>query len=93
MITDINNPAAGANAASEIAVMWDGMCAGKLEHFPHWPHGGNVLYMDGHVAWQKLDGLYDMVDGSPVFNDNNFPFGATGFAIHSMEPLAWSAFH
>lgn len=92
-ITDINDPAGSSQAQSSVAVMWDGMCAGYVEHFPHWPSGGNVLYMDGHVEWHRLDGLYRMVSGSPVFNDNSFPFGATGFAIHSIEPLAWSVIH
>lgn len=90
-ITDINNPAAGAQAASQIAVMWDGMCGGKVEHFPHWPHGGNVLYMDGHVNWQRLDGLSEVVDGVPVFNHEKFPFGATGFSIHSVEGMAFKS--
>jgi len=93
LITDINNPAAGANAASQMAIMWDGMCGGMVEHFPHWPYGGNVLYMDGHVEWQRLDGLYETVDGSMVFNDDYYPFGSTGFAIHSIEALAWQTFH
>jgi len=90
MITDINNAAGGNQAQSTLAVMWDGLCAGMVEHFPHWPSGGNVLYMDGHVEWCKLDNLYKMVDGTPEFNDKNYPFGATGFAIHSMEPRGFA---
>ncbi len=89
-ITDINNPAGGAQASSQIAVMWDGMCGGKPEHFPHWPHGGNVLYMDGHVEWQHFDGMRSVVNGETVFNHSRFPFGASGFSIHSIEPAAWN---
>jgi len=93
MITDINNPAAGSMAQSTVAVMWDGLCGDKKEHFAHWPSGGNVLYMDGHVEWQNFDFLVKQVGGSPVFNDAVFPYGATGFAIHSMEAMAWESFH
>ena len=45
LITDINNPGAGAHAQSTIPIMWD------------WPdnhderYGSNVLYMDGHVEF------------------------------------------
>ena len=91
MITDINNPAASSQAQSTIAVMWDGLCGGMVEHFAHWPSGGNVLYMDGHVEWQRFHYLRRTVDGVTVFNDDDYPFGATGFAIHSMEPRAWNS--
>jgi len=51
-ITDINNPAASAAAASEIPVMWDEIAVyGGATTFNHVPGGGNVLYMDGHVEW------------------------------------------
>ena len=50
-ITDINNPAASANAQSEIPVMWDQIEEG--DDFSHMPGGCNVLYMDGHVAWLR----------------------------------------
>jgi len=51
-ITDINNPAASAEAASEIPVMWDEIAVyGGASTFNHVPGGGNCLYMDGHVEW------------------------------------------
>lgn len=51
-ITDINNPAASAQAASTIPVMWDEIAVyGGVTTFNHVPGGGNVLYMDGHVEW------------------------------------------
>ncbi len=87
MITDINNAGATAQAQSTVAVMWDAMCAGKWEHFPHLPGGSNVLYMDGHVEFQKFLGLKDP-NGN--FNHQQFPVGATGFGIHSREPKAWA---
>jgi len=66
MITDINNPGASAVAQSELPIMWD-IVAGRVrdeanspEHgvsgFNHVPGGANVLYMDGHVAFQKYPG-------------------------------------
>jgi prepilin-type N-terminal cleavage/methylation domain-containing protein/prepilin-type processing-associated H-X9-DG protein len=57
MITDINNPAGSARAQSDMAVMWDSVKnpKGKDEgfEFSHVPGGANVLYMDGHVAFEK----------------------------------------
>jgi prepilin-type processing-associated H-X9-DG protein len=52
LITDINNPAASAIAATEIPVMWDEIAVyGGATTFNHVPAGGNCLYMDGHVEW------------------------------------------
>lgn len=54
-ITDINNPAASAAAASEIPVMWDEIAVyGGAQTFNHVPGGGNCVYMDGHVEWIPL---------------------------------------
>lgn len=53
-ITDINNPAASATAASIIPVMWDEIAVyASAETFNHVPGGGNCLYMDGHVEWLR----------------------------------------
>ncbi len=90
LITDVNHTIESNMALSTVAVMWDGMCAGKKEHFAHWPFGGNVLYMDGHVEWQNFQFLKREISDSTVFNDNDFPYGATGFAIHSMEPRGYA---
>ncbi len=67
-ITDINNPAAGARAQSNIAVMWDswatsdaifGEVAGSGSAlFNHIPGGSNVLYMDGHVQFVRYNERY-----------------------------------
>jgi prepilin-type N-terminal cleavage/methylation domain-containing protein/prepilin-type processing-associated H-X9-DG protein len=55
LITDINNPAGSASAQSEMPVMWDVINLNMIKDggmsFNHVPGGGNVLYMDGHVAW------------------------------------------
>ncbi len=55
MITDINNPAATAQAQSEIEIMAD-LTATNVEAFNHIPGGSNVLYLDGHVAFQRYPG-------------------------------------
>jgi prepilin-type N-terminal cleavage/methylation domain-containing protein/prepilin-type processing-associated H-X9-DG protein len=58
MITDINNPAGSSLAQSELAAYWDlvssstGAADGTL-YFNHIPGGANVLYMDGHVEFQR----------------------------------------
>ncbi len=52
LITDINNPAAGATAQSEVAVMWDAISL-IPSGFNHVPGGSNVLYMDGHVEFVR----------------------------------------
>ena len=66
MITDINNPAGSAQAQSELPVMWDYASANirvegaEYGHgavaFNHIPGGSNVLYMDGHVEFQRYPG-------------------------------------
>jgi len=54
LITDINNPAASARAQSNIFIMWDNLSS-KAFTFNHVPGGSNVLFMDGHVAFQRYD--------------------------------------
>ena len=62
-ITDINNPAASTKAQSVLVVMSD-ICwkpaapADSTPSFNHVPGGGNVLYMDGHVAFVRYPGGY-----------------------------------
>jgi len=52
LITDINNPAAGAMAQSTLFIMWDAVST-RATAFNHAPGGSNVLYMDGHVEFMK----------------------------------------
>ena len=54
LITDINNPAASAQAQSQIVVMFDAV-ATNGENFNHIPGGCNVLFMDGHVEFQRYE--------------------------------------
>jgi len=65
-ITDINNPAASAKAQSEIAVYFDKVWP-AAEAYNHIPGGGNILFMDGHVQFEKYPGEQwpirkDMID-------------------------------
>ncbi len=59
LITDINNPAASAMAQSEVAIYWDtidtnpGNPSGTS--FNHVPGGCNVLFLDGHVEFQRYE--------------------------------------
>jgi len=52
MITDINNPGAGARAQSQIQVMADLTSTDPLA-FNHIPGGSNILYLDGHVSFSR----------------------------------------
>jgi prepilin-type N-terminal cleavage/methylation domain-containing protein/prepilin-type processing-associated H-X9-DG protein len=52
LITDINNPAASAKAQSETFIMIDAVST-NVEDFSHLPGGSNVLYLDGHVEYQR----------------------------------------
>lgn len=51
-ITDINNPAASAEAQSTIPIMLD-LVSTTASEFNHIPGGSNVLFLDGHVSFIK----------------------------------------
>lgn len=53
LITDINNPAASAQAQSEIAYYFD-LVSTTPSEFNHVPGGSNVLYLDGHVSFVRF---------------------------------------
>ncbi len=83
-ITDINNPAAGARAQSDIVVMMDSVsqyggdqpgASADTARFNHAPGGSNILYMDGHVQFVRWDG------GEPPLNLNELPENAAGAAV------------
>ena len=54
-ITDINNPAASSKAQSTIAVFFDKVWP-AAEAYNHIPGGGNILFMDGHVQFERYPG-------------------------------------
>ncbi len=75
MITDINNPAAGAMAQSTLPVCWDTIAsaeaaivtgsdiAGSIGLYNHIPGGCNVLYMDGHTEFVKYPSKFPASKG------------------------------
>ena len=71
LITDINNPAAGAMAQSELAVQWDIISAepGGFAWYNHVPGGFNVLFMDGHVQFARYpDTKHPVTAGNAQFS-------------------------
>lgn len=54
MITDINNPGASAMAQSSLPIMFD-QVATVITSFNHVPGGSNILFMDGHVEFQRYE--------------------------------------
>ena len=63
LITDINNPAGSAQAQSDLPVMWDVVASNVASqsgvgNYNHVPGGSNVLYMDGHVEFQRYPGRF-----------------------------------
>ncbi len=73
LITDINNPAASAKAQSTLPLMWDvinlNVTHDSGASFNHIPGGGNVLYLDGHVQFNRYD------------RDGDFPMSERGGAV------------
>ncbi len=74
-ITDINNPAASAQAQSTLVIMFDTFgsfgdvanAAGGVV-FNHIPGGCNVLYMDGHVDFIRYNTAFPVIDDK----ENNY---------------------
>ena len=59
LITDINSPAGAAKAQSTLPVMFDVISNGAgADMYNHIPGGCNVLYMDGHVEFQRYPGKF-----------------------------------
>jgi len=72
LITDINNPAASATAASTVPILWDHVTP-EVISFAHIPGGANVLYLDGHVKFLHYPG-----DRFPVTRDSARLMGCYG---------------
>ncbi|MBI2423428.1 MAG: DUF1559 domain-containing protein [Candidatus Hydrogenedentes bacterium] len=63
LITDINNPAGSAEAQSTLPLMWDIVASNEaatsggfdaaVHLYNHVPGGSNVLYLDGHVSFNR----------------------------------------
>lgn len=74
-ITDINNPGASAVAQSHLALMWDQVARMEVSEYNHVPGGANVLFLDGHVQFQKYEGQFS----------GSFPVDDAGFILRG-EP-------
>ncbi len=100
LITDINNPGAGALAQSAIAVVWDIVCDNPT-HFNHVPGGSNVLFLDGHVRFLRWPTGNSGPGGTWVFPEEdlafpvggNFPMNAGGFVFHEAGHIFAEAVH
>jgi len=94
-ITDINNPAGGTMAQSELVIMQDAWgtpmfwAAGEptaTTRFNHTPGGSNVLYLDGHVSFVRYgEEPMPSVDAASVGDD---PPSLTGHVAFNMGNLA-----
>ncbi len=67
LISDVNNPAARAEAQSHIWIMFDMISTGGAADasFNHLPSGCNVLYMDGHVDFVRYKPVPDIESMTP----------------------------
>lgn len=54
-ITDINNPANSVVSDTQIPVMFDSFVENGRVLMNHDPRGGNVLYLDGHVEFERYE--------------------------------------
>jgi prepilin-type N-terminal cleavage/methylation domain-containing protein/prepilin-type processing-associated H-X9-DG protein len=61
-IRDINNPTYGAMADSEIPVIFDSVSDNGVLKMNHTPRGGNILYLDGHVSFQRYSTNLNALD-------------------------------
>ncbi len=52
-IRDVNNPTDGSKADSDIPVLFDTVADSGMLKLNHNPGGGNILYLDGHVAFES----------------------------------------
>lgn len=77
LITDINNPGASAKGQSQVPICWDkfsqpkgyvGFTPKGEADMNHIPGGCNVLYLDGHVSFVKLDAEYPITNTSVALN-------------------------
>jgi len=68
LITDINNPGAGAESQSDIFVMFDTIST-RVEDFNHVPGGANVLFFDGHVEFIRFPGEFPVNEDFAVVSE------------------------
>jgi prepilin-type N-terminal cleavage/methylation domain-containing protein/prepilin-type processing-associated H-X9-DG protein len=67
LIKDINRIFTGTETgASVVPVMWDQIST-AISEFSHVPAGSNILYLDGHVEFQRYDKTSTVFPISPVY--------------------------
>ena len=83
LITNINDPAASAEAQSTVPIVWDNI-SDNPAHFNHVPGGANVLYLDGHVEFQRWNpsNFTSAKDGESLPIDPEFPMDGGGLIWH-----------
>ncbi|MBW7864094.1 MAG: DUF1559 domain-containing protein [Candidatus Hydrogenedens sp.] len=67
LITDINNPGASAQAQSSVPVMFD-QVATAIDSYNHVPGGSNILFMDGHVTFERYEAMGDVLPNKLLAN-------------------------
>lgn len=85
LITDQISPDKANAASSRVPIMWDEAIelpgtAGNIARFNHVPGGSNVLFLDGHVEFQRYD------------SDRPFPLSANAVTIQTMYGDAMDGF-
>jgi prepilin-type N-terminal cleavage/methylation domain-containing protein/prepilin-type processing-associated H-X9-DG protein len=79
LISDINQILTGdETGASVVPVMWDQIST-AISEFSHVPAGSNILYLDGHVEFQRYDKTSKTFPVSPIYAALNGGISAKGF--------------
>jgi len=75
LITDINDPTRTSGASSTVPILWDHITTAVAD-FAHVPGGGNILFLDGHVQYEKYPSTnFPMTeDSARTFGRYNRPF-------------------
>ncbi len=73
-IRDINNPAATAVSDTQIPVLFDTPVANRVTQMNHFPLGGNVLYLDGHVSFVRYHQTRDQTQPWFFLSTEQLPY-------------------
>ncbi len=77
LVTDVNNPGASAVAQSDIFIYHD-IISTMASGYNHIPGGSNVLYLDGHVEFQRYPGKAPVTKGVASYFGDVAPKYAEG---------------
>ena len=83
-VTDVNNAAASVQGQSTLAIAWDAI-APRARMFNHVPGGANVLFLDGHVAfqrWQVGAGAFPTNYGGVQLHQSNHMLNGTSMMMN-----------